>query len=120
MHPADLAALGVAPGDVVEIESDHAAILGATIYKDPENHIHSPPHDLSVAIQPGRHEFTRPFALPKDVPEGDYDVIWGIMKTDLTAYYVLEKDLGILHVMAELPPRPEPVAAPGKGDMAVG
>jgi anaerobic selenocysteine-containing dehydrogenase len=28
MHPDDLQALGVAPGDVVEIESDHAAILG--------------------------------------------------------------------------------------------
>ena len=28
MHPDDLRELGLAPGDVVEIESDHAAILG--------------------------------------------------------------------------------------------
>jgi anaerobic selenocysteine-containing dehydrogenase len=28
MHPDDLAALGIAPGDLVEIESDHSAILG--------------------------------------------------------------------------------------------
>ena len=28
MHPEDLDALGIAPGDVIEIESDHASILG--------------------------------------------------------------------------------------------
>ncbi|MHA7839063.1 MAG: molybdopterin dinucleotide binding domain-containing protein, partial [bacterium] len=28
MHPDDLADLGIAPGDLVEIESDHSAILG--------------------------------------------------------------------------------------------
>jgi anaerobic selenocysteine-containing dehydrogenase len=28
MHPEDLAALGLSSGDVVEIRSDHAAILG--------------------------------------------------------------------------------------------
>ncbi len=76
----------------------HAVILGATIYKDPEEHIHSPPYDLEVSIKPGHNRCTRPFYLPPDIPEGRYDVLWGIMKTDLTAYHVLAKDAGILSI----------------------
>ena len=92
---------------------DHTVILGASIYQNPEAHIHSPPHDIVVSIKPGRHRFTRPFTIPADTPAGRYDVLWGIMKTDLTAYHVLAKDPGILHIGTEAAMRPGPADAPG-------
>ena len=92
---------------------DHAIILGASIFSNPDHHIHSSTHDLKITVQPGRHRFTRSFAVPARAPEGRYDVLWGIMKTDLTAYYVLKKDPGILHIRPEPAARFTPVAAPG-------
>jgi len=96
---------------------EHAVILGASIFSNPEKHIHSPAHDRRILVKPGRHEFTRSFAIPDNAPEGTYDVLWGVMKADLTAYYVLKKDPGILHIGSEPAagpaPVPPPVKAPG-------
>jgi hypothetical protein len=97
---------------------DHAVILGASIYNDPEKHIHSPANDRKISVKPGRHEFTRLFAIPDNAPEGSYDVLWGVMKADLTAYYVLKKDPGILRIGPEpamvLPPTAVPDWMPQK------
>jgi hypothetical protein len=91
----------------------HGVILGATIYSDPENPIHSQPHDRTVTVEPGSHRFTRAFAIPPNASEGQYDVLWGVMKTDLSAYYALEKDQGLLRVgSTPSPPRPK---GPGPG-----
>lgn len=92
---------------------DHAVILGASIFSDPDHHIHSSSHDLKITVEPGRHRFTRSFTVPARAPEGRYDVLWGVMKTDLTAYYVLKKDPGILHIRPEPAARFTPVAPPG-------
>jgi parallel beta-helix repeat protein len=95
---------------------DHAVILGASIYTDPDKHIHSPTHDRKISIKPGRHRFTRSFTVPDNAPEGPYDVLWGVMKADLTAYYVLKKDLGALRIGTVSAPdaATTPVAAPAK------
>ena len=93
---------------------DHNAILGASIYSDPAHHIHSPADDLAVTIKPGHHRYTRSFAIPGTLPEGRYTVLWGVMKTDLTAYYALEKDPDALHIGSVEPVLPPPpVTAPG-------
>jgi hypothetical protein len=97
---------------------DHAVILGASIFNNPEKHIHSPAHDRKISVKPGRHEFTRSFVIPDNAPAGPYDVLWGVMKADLTAYYVLKKDPGILHIgpapTAVLPPAAVPGWVPLK------
>jgi hypothetical protein len=100
--------------DIVNLNSfDHAAILGASIYLEPDRHIHSPSNDRRVTIKSGRHRFTRSFDLPEALPEGRYTVIWGVMKADLTAYYVLEEDPQILSVGAAPAPTAPTVIAPG-------
>ena len=76
----------------------HTVILGASIYHDPARHIHSPAQDLAVTVEPGYHEFSRGFALPETLSEGDYTLLWGVMKADLTAYYALEEDPARLHI----------------------
>jgi hypothetical protein len=88
---------------------DHDVILGASIYIDPAHHLHSPADDLAVTIKPGRHRFKRSFAIPENVPEGRYTVLWGIMKADLTAYYVLTEDPAILRIGSVLAVKPTPV-----------
>lgn len=85
----------------------HTVILGASIRKVPDNYIHSQAHDQEVTVTPGRQHFTRSFALPEKIPQGRYDVLWGVMKPDLSAYYTLEKDEAILHVRSEAPPPPK-------------
>lgn len=92
---------------------EHAVILGASIFSNPEKHIHSPANDKKISVKPGRHRFTRSFAIPDNAPEGFYDVLWGVMKTDLTAYYVLKKDPGILHIGPEPGAVLPPATAPG-------
>jgi len=97
---------------------DHAVILGASIYTDPDKHIHSPPYDQKISVKPGRHRYTRSFVVPDNASEGPYDVLWGVMKADLSAYYVLKKDPGILHIGTTMPAPvpasvPPPVKAPG-------
>lgn len=79
----------------------HIVILGASIYKDPTQHLHSQSYDRTVIVKPGRQRFTRPFAVPKQTPGGRYDVLWGIMKPDLSDYHVLQKDAAILRVEPE-------------------
>ena len=76
----------------------HTAILGASIYRDPAQHIHSPDHDVRVTIEPGYQQFSRSFAVPATLPEDAYTVLWGVMKADLTAYYVLEEEAARLQV----------------------
>lgn len=92
---------------------DHTVILGASIFSNPEKHIHSPAHDRKISVKPGRHEFTRSFAIPDSAPEGAYDVLWGVMKPDLSAYYVLKKDPGILHIGSKSAAAPPPATVPG-------
>lgn len=92
---------------------DHAVILGASIFSNPDQHIHSPAHDQKLSVKPGRHLFTRSFAIPENTPEGRYDVLWGVMKADLTAYYVLQKDPGILSIGPEPAAVLPPAKAPG-------
>ena len=92
---------------------DHAAILGASIYSDPEHHMHSPAHDLAVTIQPGRHRLTRGFTIPDNASPGRYTVLWGIMKSDLSAYYALKKDADMLSVGVSPTASPPPAATPG-------
>ena len=92
---------------------DHDVILGASIYSDPAQHIHSPSHDLAVTIKPGIHRLTRAFTIPPDATPGHYTMLWGVMKTDLSAYYVLQKDPDRLSVTAVAAANPPPAASPG-------
>jgi len=93
---------------------DHDVILGASIYSDPDHHIHSPAHDLAVTITPGRHRLTRTFTIPPNAAPGRYTLLWGVMKSDLSAYDVLQKDLDRLRIGAadETIP-PPPTESPG-------
>ena len=86
----------------------HTVILGASIYDDPARHIHSPAQDLTVSIEPGDHEFSRGFVVPESLSDGVYTVLWGVMKTDLTAYYALQKDPARLHIGTTPPFFPPP------------
>jgi len=93
---------------------DHDVILGASIYSDPEHHIHSPAHDLAVTITPGRHRLTRTFTIPPNAAPGRYTLLWGVMKSDLSAYDVLQKDPDRLRISAVDDVRPPPLtASPG-------
>jgi hypothetical protein len=88
---------------------DYDVILGASIYNDPAHHIHSPAHDLAVTIKPGCHQLTRAFTIPPDAAPGRYTLLWGVMKSDLSAYYVLQKDpdrLGIGTTTTAMDPPP--------------
>jgi hypothetical protein len=87
---------------------DHQVILGASIIKDPDTYIHSPDHDRNVTVKPGRQVFERSFVIPNKTPEGLYSVLWGVMKTDLSAYYALAKDVALLRI------GPEPTPAPAE------
>lgn len=100
--------------DIANLNSfDHAAILGASIYSDPAHHIHSPAHDLTVTIGPGRHRLTRAFTIPPNTAPGAYTVLWGVMKSDLSAYYVLQKDPDLLRIGATPAAIPSPSKSPG-------
>jgi hypothetical protein len=77
---------------------DHDVILGASIYSDPAHHIHSPAHDLAVTIKPGCYRLTRAFTIPKDAAPGHYTLLWGVMKSDLSAYDVLQEDPNRLNI----------------------
>ena len=100
--------------DITNLNSfDHTVILGASIYSDPAHHIHSPAHDLLVTIGPGRHRLTRAFSIPPNTAPGAYTVLWGVMKSDLSAYYVLQKDPDLLSVDAAPVAIPSPSKSPG-------
>jgi|GEM_PF-6950765 len=86
---------------------NHTVILGASIRKDPGQYIHSQAHDREVTVTPGRQHFTRSFAIPGKTPAGRYDVLWGVMKPDMSAYYALEKDEAILRIEPEAVPPPK-------------
>ena len=92
---------------------DHDVILGASIYSDPARHIHSPSHDLAVTIKPGVHRVTRAFTIPPDAALGYYTMLWGVMKADLSAYFVLQKDPDRLNVAAVAATEPPPAESPG-------
>ena len=92
---------------------DHDVILGASIYSDPARHIHSPSHDLAVTIKPGVHRVTRAFSIPANAAPGHYTMLWGVMKSDLSAYFVLQKDPDRLNVTAVAATDPPPIESPG-------
>lgn len=98
----------------------HTVILGATIFRDPFQQIHSPAHDLTVTVEPGYHQFTRSFAVPASLPEDRYTVLWGVMKTDLTAYYALVEDPARLQVAWQGKGRPSPPWAMGGASLKQG
>lgn len=57
MHPEDLDALGIRPGDVIEIRSEHAAILGVAM----------PADDVREGVISMAHAWGDPTADPKQV-----------------------------------------------------
>jgi hypothetical protein len=92
---------------------DHDVILGASIFSDPTQHIHSPSNDLAVTITPGLHRLTRAFSIPPNAAPGPYTMLWGVMRSDLSAYYVLQEDPDRLRVGAVAATNPPPVTSPG-------
>ena len=111
----------VQPGDRVTLtyvianlnSFDHDVILGASIFSDPSQHIHSTPNDLAVTIKPGLHRLTRAFSIPPNAAMGHYTMLWGVMKSDLSAYYVLQEDPDRLSIGAVAATDPPPVEPPG-------
>jgi hypothetical protein len=94
------------PGDRLNLEFTlfnfnafgHDLILGASLHREDRPAVHSAEDDLKVRLNPGWNTFTRPFHVPDQLPEGRYDILWGVMKNDLSAYLVLKKEFGALTV----------------------
>lgn len=77
----------------------HDLILGASLYRQNDAPVHNTPGDLKVRVLPGLNVFERPFSLPDRLPEGRYDIAWGVMKTDLSTYLVFKKESETLEVI---------------------
>lgn len=94
------------PGDRLNLEFtlfnfnafEHDMILGASLRREGQEPVHSAQDDLEVRVVPGLNVFTRPFRVPDNLPEGRYDVLWGVMKDDLSTYFALKKEFGALTV----------------------
>ena len=94
------------PGDQLRLEFTlfnfnafaHDLILGASLHREGYRPVHSAQDDLKVRVEPGMNVFTRPFRLPKRLPEGHYDILWGVMKEDLSSYLVLKNEFDALTV----------------------
>ena len=94
------------PGDQLNLEFTlfnfntfaHDLILGATLHREGRQPFHSVEDDLKVRVQPGVNVFTRPFRLPKRLPAGRYDILWGVMKNDLSTYLVLKNEIDALMI----------------------
>ena len=95
------------PGDELNLEFTlfnfnaftHDLILGATLNRQGRRPVHSAGDDLQVRVRPGINVFTRPFRLPEELPGGRYDILWGVMKNDLSTYLVLKSELDALTVV---------------------
>ncbi len=94
------------PGDQLQLEFTlfnfnafaHDLILGASLRREGRRPVHSAEDDLKVRVKPGENVFTRPFRLPERLPEGRYDILWGVMKNDLSTYLVLKNEYDALTV----------------------
>ncbi len=101
------------PGDELKLEFTlynfntfaHDLILGASLNREGRTPIHSAQDDLKVRVRPGVNVFTRPFRLPEKLPGGRYDILWGVMKDDLSTYLVLKSEIDALTV---IPPGKSP------------
>lgn len=105
------------PGDQLHLEFtlfnfnafEHDLILGASLRRKDQPPVHSREDDIKVRLMPGVNVFTRPFRVPERLPEGRYDVLWGVMKKDLSTYLVLTEEFGALTInpSQERPKKPE-------------
>nr|MDJ0887795.1 hypothetical protein [Desulfobacterales bacterium] len=95
------------PGDELNLEFTlfnfnafaHDLILGASLNRKGRRPVHSARDDLQVRVRPGVNVFTRPFRLPEELPGGRYDILWGVMKNDLSTYLVLKSETDALTVV---------------------
>ncbi len=95
------------PGDELKLEYTlynfnafaHDLILGASLNRGGRRPVHSAPGDLKVRVRPGVNVFTRPFRLPPKLPAGRYDLLWGVMKNDLSTYLALHSESDALTVI---------------------
>ncbi|MGD9096548.1 MAG: hypothetical protein PVF97_00600 [Desulfobacterales bacterium] len=95
------------PGDQLQLEFTllnfnafaHDLILGASLNREGSAPVHSAEDDLNVRVQPGLSVFTRPFRLPENLPEGRYDILWGVMKNDLSTYLAIKSESDALTVI---------------------
>ncbi|MDJ0990140.1 MAG: hypothetical protein QNI85_09015 [Desulfobacterales bacterium] len=95
------------PGDELSLEFTiynfnafaHELILGASLNREGHAPVHSAPDDLEVRVRPGINVFKRPFRLPGKLPGGRYDILWGVMKNDLSTYLVLKSEIDALTVI---------------------
>ncbi|MDJ0719998.1 MAG: hypothetical protein QNJ04_00105 [Desulfobacterales bacterium] len=95
------------PGDELRLEFTlfnfntfaHDLILGASLNRGEDAPIHSTQGDLKVRVRPGINVFTRPFRLPPKLAGGRYDLLWGVMKNDLSTYLALKSEHDALTVI---------------------
>jgi hypothetical protein len=76
----------------------HDLILGASLYREDQQAVHNAAGDLKVHLDPGWNTFQRPFQIPDHLPAGRYDILWGVMKSDLSTYLAIKREDGALTV----------------------
>lgn len=60
-----------------QAEHTHHLLLGASLYSSATGYVDDPAHDLVLQVDPGTHLQQRIFAIPADLPPGNYDVLLG-------------------------------------------
>jgi hypothetical protein len=93
-------------GEIIELKYmicnlntfNHKVILGASLFGADKKAYNHPASDIRTIISPGFHEYTRNFVIPFSTPNGIYDVYWGVMKNNLSAYFSLFKQRKVLVV----------------------
>ncbi len=78
--------------------SERDAILGATILGPDKGVINHPSSDIRTTLSSGFQAYTRVFKLPPNFKDGIYDLVWGVMKTDLSEYYAYVKQSEIVEI----------------------
>jgi hypothetical protein len=60
--------------------------------------INDPSHDTTVSLRPGRNTYSRTFTVPLGIAPGSYDIVWGLLGTDMQTSYGLQVEASGLHV----------------------